>query len=185
MIRRPSALRIYPFLVFFLSASLVFPANISAKNRTKGTKLKVLCDRMIKGELIEVREDSLLIMQSGAKSEAKVEFSKIKVIMMRKKKKSRIGKWTLYGLLIGVSAGVLYGRTQTYGVFDTHGRAANARVHGIIFGFLGCGLGFLGGTAKSLTVKYEEIYNKEKSIDNFKEVVNMLNKNARYFNPDL
>jgi hypothetical protein len=184
MMKKPNARGIYQILVFSISALLVFPANISAKRKTKGAQLKILCDKMIIGELIEVREDSLLIMQSGTPSVAHVDFSKINAIMMKSKRKSKIGKWALHGLLIGTAAGVLYGRSQTYGPFDTHGRAANARLHGIMFGFLGCGLGFLGGTARSLTVKYKEIYNKEESIDNLSEIVTMLNKKARYFNPN-
>jgi hypothetical protein len=185
MKKRPNPRSAYPILVFFLSALLVLPGNIPAKNSRKGVQLKILSDRMIRGELIEVREDSFLIMQPGAKSEVKVEFSKIKAIRMKSKRKSKIGMWTLFGLLIGASAGVLYGRTQVYGAFDTHGRAANATLHGIIFGFLGCGLGFLGGTAKSLTVKYEEIYNRAESSGELSKIAYRLNKNARYFNPGL
>ena len=184
MIKKMINQKNYRLFFILLSLLLVLPGNISAKKRTKGAHLKVISDKMITGELMEVRENSLLILvtEAGRQTVVDVDFGKIDKIMI--KRKSRTGKWALYGLLIGTTAGVVFGSTQTYGILDTHGRTANAKLHGVMFGVLGLGAGVIGGTVdRSIRVKYKEIYNKEKSIHNLDEIINKLNKQARYPNP--
>lgn len=170
--------RITQFLVIILSSLLIFPTTISAKKRNKGIRLMVISDKVVKGELFKVKKDSLFILVGRRRSlrGVDVDISKIKTIKIIKK--SKIGKGLLYGFLIGTSVGVLWGRSQGHCECE---RGPSGFMGGIIFGTLGClGGGAVGALSES---RYKEIYNKEKSIGNLNEIINMLNNKAHYPNP--
>ncbi len=173
--------RITQCLVIILSALLIFPTTISAKKRKKGIRLMVISDKVVKGELLKVKKDSLLILleRRGSMSSVDVDISKIKTIKIIKK--SKIGKGFLYGFLIGSTVGVLWGRSQAQ---CKHDKGLQGFMGGIVFGTVGClGGGAVGAGLTLSEGRYKEIYNKEKSIGNLNKIINMLNNKAHYPNP--
>jgi len=80
----------------------------SSKERKHGAKLIITKKngQQIKGELITVKPNSLLILDAEGK-DVSIDIADIKVI--RIVKKSKFGKGLLYGLLIGGGGGGLFG----------------------------------------------------------------------------
>lgn len=88
------------FIAFFLIFSLMMlSANLYAKER-RGAKLKVtkLNGQLIKGELIAVKPNSLLLLDTEGK-DVSVDIEEIKVIRVVKKSKALVG--ATYGALAG------------------------------------------------------------------------------------
>ena len=95
------------FISLFLVISLVMlPTSLYAKKR--GAKLIVtkLDGQQIKGELITVKPNSLLLLDTEGK-DVSVGIADIKVI--RIVKKSKVLQGLVFGLLIGAGLGALYG----------------------------------------------------------------------------
>ena len=96
------------FISLFLAFSLVMlSVNLYAKER-RGAKLIVtkLDGQLIEGELIAVKPNSLLLLDTEGK-DVSVGIADIKVI--RVVKKSKVGLGAGIGLLIGVVPGALIG----------------------------------------------------------------------------
>jgi len=115
--------------------------NLCAEEK-KGFELRVLKEdgEEIKGELIAVKEDSLLILDSVSGSDRSISIEVIKRITI----KSRTGGAVLAGLAVGSMLGVLIaGQTQSesggFGGPDLSGasRALSVLLCGIAGGFLG------------------------------------------------
>jgi hypothetical protein len=89
------------FLVFFL---LMLSTNLYSKER-RGAKLLITKKNggKIEGELIAVKEDSLLILTKWIERDVSVDIADVEVITIVKK--SGFGKGSLYGLLLGGVAG--------------------------------------------------------------------------------
>ena len=115
---------------------LVIPANVSAKER-RGAELIVtrLDGSQVSGELIAVKQDSLLLLSYGR--DESIDLAEIKNI--RIVRKPRAGKGALFGFLGGALTGALL---ASGGVEDFSGGEA-ALIFGAFFGAIG-GLGGLG-----------------------------------------
>jgi len=95
------------FIALFIVFSLVMlSVNLYAKER-RGAKLIItkLDGQQIKGELITVKEDSLLLLDSESGADISVDIDDIKVIKIMKK--SEVWKGVRIGGFIGVVAGAL------------------------------------------------------------------------------
>jgi len=143
------------FIALLLTLSLMMlSANLYAKER-RGAKLRVtkLDGQLIKGELIVVKPNSLLLLDTEGK-DVSVGIEDIKVI--RIVKKSKAGKGALYGLLIG---GVIGVATGSMGGKDDYlfSSSALAAIGGLAFGLygalLGAGIGAVAGTDKTIQIE--------------------------------
>ena len=78
----------------------------SSKERKRGAKLIITKKngQEIKGELITVKENSLLLLDGKSGVDVSVDFKDIKIIKIIKK--SKFWKGSLYGLLLGGGLGV-------------------------------------------------------------------------------
>jgi hypothetical protein len=133
------------FTALFLVFSLVmFSENLYAKKR-RGAELIITKKNggKIEGELIAVKEDSLLILTKWIERDVSVDIADVEVITIVKK--SGIGKGSLYGLLVGGGLGVAAGVS---GIIKSEGDTAPGE--GILgtslYVAIGGAVGFLIGT---------------------------------------
>ena len=89
------------FLVFSL---LMLSANLYAKKRGAELTITKKDGHLIRGELIAVKDHSLLLLSA---TDVSIDIGDIKVIEIEKK--SKLGKGALYGLLICGVGGALFG----------------------------------------------------------------------------
>jgi len=123
---------------------LVIPANVSAKER-RGANLIVtrLDGSQAAGELIAVKQDSLLLLSNGR--DESIDLADVKTV--RIVKKSRAGKGALYGFLVGAVGGGLWGSANQDS--DVWGNGT-ALVAGAYVGAIGALAGLLAGSVVGL-----------------------------------
>jgi len=156
------------FTAFLLIFSLMMlSVNLYAQER-RGAKLIVtkLDGQLIEGELITVKPNSLLLLDTEGK-DVSVGIADIKVIRILRK--SKVWTGVGYGLLIGGGVGALLGFAGgggTYpgipwGTYQTTS-GEEALIYGIAFGFVGLFLGGIAGAAagKDKTIQIEGSYPK-------------------------
>jgi hypothetical protein len=169
------------FLVILLSYLLIFPTTVSSGE--KGIKLLVLSDEVVKGELLKVKKDALVILYKRGSAWGGLDVDINKITSISLKRKSKIGQGLLLGLLAGGTMGALAGRSQSG---SKSYRELQGALGGVVFGLVGGVSG--AGIGAYLTYskgRYKEIYNKEKSIGILSNVLNFLNQKARSSNPML
>ena len=164
------------FISLFLVFSLVLlSGNLYAKKR--GAELTIIKKdgHLIRGELIAVKEHSLLLL---AGIDVSIDIEDIKVIEIEKK--SKVGKGALYGLLIGAGLGIMTGLISgddppgTWLLPMTAGQ--KAAIGGAAFGALGLLGGVLFGAAAGTdkTIQIEGMTDSE-----IQEAMDKLRKKAR------
>ena len=174
------------FLIFSL---IMLSTNLYAKERRGATLIITKKDgQQIRGELITVKPNSLLLLDTEGK-DVSVGISDIKVIRILRK--SKVWTGVGYGLLIGGGVGALLGfagggqtHTSTLG-WGTHTyqntAGEEALGYGIVLGAIGLliggTLGFAVGTDKTILVEgksqrwiefYLEILRKKARIPDYK-----------------
>ncbi len=162
------------FTALLLIFSLVMlSANLYAKER-RGAKLIITKKdgQQIRGELITVKPNSLLLLDTEGKDES-IDIADIRIITIVKK--SKVGKGALYGLLIGGVIGALDGIREGKDAFifsSSELAAMGALVFGLLGALLGAGIGAVVGTDK--TIQIEGMSELE-----IKEAMDKLRKKAR------
>ena len=94
------------FLIFSL---LALSGNLYAKKRGAELTIFKKDGRLIRGELIAVKEHSLLLLSA---TDVSIDIGDIKVIEIEKK--SKLGKGALYGLLICGGGGAWFGGITSF-----------------------------------------------------------------------
>lgn len=175
-------------LTLFIAIFVFISGNIGALGRKHGDELMIQKrdGQDVRGELIAVKHNSLLLLESDSSADVSVGVSDIEVIVFANKPKvfTRAG----IGLLIGASAGALlglmYGSDKPNGIDepDRVSRSASkkALTLGAFFGLLGT-LG--GGIAGAFEGSDEIIFMEGKSESEIKEILEGLRSKARF--PDL
>jgi hypothetical protein len=132
---------------FAIAMLFVFPVPAPAKE-PRGAKIVVTCvdGKQYEGELLAVKEDSLLLLGSGDRGES-IDLAGI--VSVRIKRKSRAGTLAIGGLLAGGLGGAILGSQAGDDVFDNPSLAIGA-----IFG----GLGALAGLALSIPVGMDSTF---------------------------
>ena len=167
------------FFIAVVVLSLFCPGNLWAKR--KGAQLQIinLDGDVIEGELLRVKQDSLLVMTSLSNTGAAIKINEIDKIMV--KRKSKFGKGALWGLLIGGAGGAALGRTwgsnlESEGIGTVPGMV----IGGVVIGAVGA---LTGGIISSISLKdYKTIQVKGKSPSEIKEIMKKLHKKARFKN---
>lgn len=161
------------FLVFFL---LMLSTNLYSKER-RGAELIITKKNggKIEGELIAVKEDSLLILTKWSERDRSIDIADIKFIIIVKKSKSLQGLGL--GLLIGAGSGALVGflSGDDYGwlAYTAETKAIfSAIVYGSLGGIIGALIGGAAGGHK--TIQIEGMTDLE-----VKETLDKLRKKAR------
>ncbi len=167
------------FISLFLVFSLVMlSVDLYAKER-RGAKLIITKKdgQQIRGELITVKPNSLLLLDTEGK-DVSIDITDIRVIRIMKK--SKVGKGALYGCLIGAGLGFMTGLISgddppgTWLLPMTAGQ--KAAIGGAAFGALGLLGGVLFGAAAGTdkTVQIEGMSDLE-----IREALDKLRKKAR------
>ena len=145
------------------------------KTRLEGTPRETSVMTGIRGELITVKPNSLLLLDAEGKG-VSIDIADIKVI--RIVKKSKAGKGALYGLLIGGAAGALLGFASgdDESGFFTFTAEEKALMGGASWGIAGLILGGIAGltSGKDKTIQIEGMTDSE-----IKEALDKLRKKAR------
>jgi len=169
------------FLVFSL---LALSGNLMANER-RGAELVIqkVDGQQIRGELIAVKKNSLLLLNSEG-ADVSVDIKDIVTINVIKGSKLLVGAGL--GLLIGGSAGALWGlilgsdepyESEEPGEVVTRKASQKALTIGILFGLIGTiGGGIMGGTAGA----DETIWIKGKSLQELESVLKKLKSKARF-----
>ena len=159
-------------LIFSL---VMLSANLYAKER-RGAKLIITKKdgQLIKGELITVKPNSLLLLDTEGK-DVSVEIEEIKTI--RIVKKSKAGTGALIGLLSGCGGGALIGLFFVPEE-DTSGLGGVALLFG---GLFGGAIGLLTGVILGASAGKDETIQIEGMTDfhEFREALDYLRKKAR------
>ncbi|KPL05150.1 MAG: hypothetical protein AMJ73_02005 [candidate division Zixibacteria bacterium SM1_73] len=124
----------------------------------------------IRGELIAVNQNSLLLLERNSGTDVTVDISEIKAVRIIKKSKALVGLFI--GGLVGAGFGLL---TYSESNFFDFGASGNAAGGAILFGLPGLVIGAVLGTDK--TIKFEGKSNSE-----IQEILETLRKKARIKN---
>lgn len=159
------------FLVFSI---LLLSGNLYAKK--KGAKLAIqkTDGQKIKGELIAVKKDSLLLLEQESGADVSVDIRNIEMVKI-KKSKTLLG--ASLGFLAGVGVGAL-GTTVGWEIWswapkDTKTKYRIMAWVGTFSGLLGAWIGaVIGGASK--TIQFDE-----KSGSEIQEILEQLRKKAR------
>ena len=161
------------FLSLFLIFSLIMiSVNLYAKER-RGAKLIIQKKdgQQVRGELIAVKQNSLLLLDSETGADVSVDIKDIKVIKIRKK--SMAGNGFLLGGSVGALIGLAAYREPTGGMFTIDlGPGPTALGGGIVGGLIGLVIGLVAG--KDKTIQIEGMSDSE-----IKEALEKLRKKAR------
>ncbi len=119
--------------VIVLTCVLVYPLSSAAKER-RGAELIIhkLDGRFIRGELIAVRENSLLLMESRNSADETVDIDKINMITVVKKLK--IGYVAVAGFMAGGALSAYAVGSKDYGKGKTESMIIIGVLGGITFG---------------------------------------------------
>jgi len=164
------------FVVLFLVFSIIsLSVNLMAKERRGADLLVQKKDgRQVSGELITVKENSLLLKESESGSDVTIDIGDINIITIVKKPK--VGKGIGFGFLIGGSVGALgtYLLAAKYEEDDMRGLVV------LVIGAIGAGIGALLGGILGAVAGIDETFEiEEKSEMEIKEVLKELSKKAR------
>ena len=156
------------FLVFSL---LALSGNLYAKKKGAELAVEETDGQQVRGELIAVKQNSLLLLDSEA-ADVSIDVSKIKNITIVKKSKVFLGAGL--GLLIGAVAGAVIGKSIEEGHdIPVVGPTAGAGIIG------GVAAGVIGGLIGASAGKDNTIQIEGKSDSEIKEILESLRKKSR------
>ena len=164
----PTSKKLISLLLAF--SLVMLSVNLYAKER-RGAKLIVTKTngQQIKGELITVKPNSLLLLNTEGKDES-IDIADIKVITIVKK--SKVGKGALYGLLIGGVIGALEGIREGKDAFifsSSELAAMGALVFGLLGALLGAGIEAVAGTDKTIQIEGKSDLEIEEALDKLRK----------------
>jgi hypothetical protein len=177
------------YLVFvFIFILIAFPSESLAKEK-RGAKLQIQKKdaTYLTGELIAVKKESLLLVDSDTAVDIAVALDDIEVIEILKKPKLLIGAGIglVFGAAVGTGSGFILGDDEPragdeQGNFKTRTAAEKALVNSILFGLIGLiGGGIVGADmGKTETIYFSDLTPEEKA-----EALQKLSSKARI--PDL
>ena len=157
---------------------MMLSVNLYAKERRGATLIVTKLDgQLIKGELITVKPNSLLLLDTEGK-DVSIDIVDIKVIRVVKKSMDSIGMGIGIGGLIGAGAGALLGFSK--GDDPPGFLSLTAAGKALVFGLLVGGLGlFLGGIIGVIAGIDKKIQIGGMTDSEIKETLDKLRKKAR------
>lgn len=175
------------FLVF---SSFVLSGNLYAKKKGAELIVQKIVGQQVRGELITVKENSLLLLDSESGADVSVDIREIKLIEIVKKSKSLAwgGIGLISGAVIGALAGYIEGddpyMSGGTGMFAMTGPGLfsaddKAFMYGFSCSIAGGAIGAIGG---AIAGKDKIIQFEGKSETEIRKALNKLRKKARVRN---
>jgi hypothetical protein len=164
----------FQLLTLVIVFLLIYPGNLAAKKRGAYLVVEKQDGQVIEGELLNVKQNSLLVMTSASGNGVTIDINEI--IKIRMKKKLKFMKGVLKGFLIGGGIGTLMALSQKnndQGGFVVIGPGVYV-LTGMV---LGTGA---GGVVGLLSSNYKTIRVKGKSPSEIKKIIKKLKKKARF-----
>jgi hypothetical protein len=165
--------------VFVLLGLLFLVSDSSAKEKSNGALILVqnIDGQRIEGELLAVKDTSLILMDSGNLSGITEDIHDIRTIQILKK--SKLFKGLGYGLLIGGGSGALIGLLSGSDQegFLRFSAGEKALMGGIGFAILGAPIGGIWGAIEGID---ETISLEGRSPEEIKRILNKLSLLARF-----
>ena len=162
------------FLVFSI---LLLSGNLYAKER-KGVDLIIQKKdgTQVRGELIAVKQTSLLLLERESGADVTVDIVDAQVITIEKR---QILEWTAAGLLVGTGVGYLIGNS-----IESSGKyTLDLGIGSAIGAIIGSAIGLVGGVVVGLSTKgAKKIQINNKSDSEIQEILEKLRKKARIKN---
>lgn len=173
--------KIRQFLTLGIVVLLICPLNLAAKKKGAHLVIEKKDSQVIEGELLRVKEDSLLIKTSGSGSGVTIDITEI--IKLKIKRKAKFGKGALIGFMMGGGLGLAFaggasGNGGAGGNVDLPDMSYKGQAS-ILMGVLGAGV---GGVVGLMSRNYKEIQVKGKSPSQIEKIMKKLNKKARFKN---
>jgi hypothetical protein len=163
--------QILTLVIMFL---LIYPGNLAAKKKGAHLVINKQDGQVIEGELLRVKENSLLVMTSAAGNGVTIDINEI--IKIRIKKKSGAVKGALIGgLIVGAGGGALSYMIVTA---DNEARFGDVAIGFAAGATIGALLG--AGTGAILSSGYKKIQVKGKSPSQIEKILKKLKKRARF-----
>ncbi len=148
------------FIILIISSFIILSGELFSKEQ-RGAELRIqkTNGQLIKGELIAVKENSLLLLDSNTSADLSIDITNIEFIEIVRKPKILFGAGI--GLLIGGSVGALTGAMfgddelrhgDNPEEFKTRSASQKALTVGVLFGLIGA----LGGGITGASLGGEE-----------------------------
>jgi hypothetical protein len=154
------------FLVFSI---LTLSGNMFAKERKgAGVIISTKDGRDVRGELIAIKESSLLLMEKDSGADVTADISDIKVVRITKKSKAGLGFLTC-GAIGALLGSLSYNASDDWMSLGRGGQAALTGLFGGLIGLIGGGL---AGIDKKIKIE-------KKSDSEIQEILEKLRKKAR------
>jgi len=165
----------FQLLTLVIVFLLIYPGNLAAKKKGAHLMVEKQDGQVIEGELLSVKQNSLLVMTSASGNGVTIDINEIEKIMV--KRKSKFGKGALKGAIIFGVAG--YGLGGWYALaIDYEGSYKKYRIRS---GLKGAALGaLLIGALSEIARDYKTIRVKGKSPSEIKKIMEKLKKKARF-----
>jgi hypothetical protein len=158
--------------LFLIISLLILPMTLTAKER-RGADLIIqkTDDQQVRGELIAIKESSLLLKEHNSGADVHVDVSDISVIMVERKPKTLL--YGSLGLLCGMMVGAAVGKATEPNDNDKDLSGAIGSIIGTILGsFIGISWGLSAGENTIILVY-------EMSPEEIKKELKELRKKAR------
>jgi hypothetical protein len=176
------------FLVF---SSFALSENLYAKKKGAELIVQKIVGQQVRGELITVKENSLLLLNSESGADVSVDIREIQLIEIVKKSKSLA--WGGIGLVSGAVIGALIGYLEgddppfivtLFGSTIIKGPPILTDDEKALYNGITCGMigGILGGIGGAIAGKDKIIQFEGKSDTEIKEILQELRKKARIRN---
>lgn len=181
MVRSRSKQIFQQFLIAVVVLSLICPGSLWAKKEKAGKEIIVTKEDglQVKGELLKVEDNSLLLLIHESLAKVSIIVSEIDNIKVKKKSMAK------NGAIIGALVGCFFGGYLVYSIFNSLDEEQSIR-YIIIGAAIGGGLGaapglIVGGLADGIAPnRYKTYQVKGKSPSEIKEILKKLKKKARF-----
>lgn len=166
-------------MVLLVVFSLIFPVHTWAKKVKRGAQIVVTKTdgNMVEGELLSVKQDSILLLTQSGTTGNEINVNEIQTINIKKRSRffQGIGKGFLIGALSGALLGIVNGD-------DKEGFLAFTAPQKALFWGLGLGLGgiIVGGIAGAISGTDITINLEGESSEEVNSILKKLNKYARF-----
>ena len=141
-------------LILVLSLLVSIHGELLAKEK-RGAELQIQKKdgEEVRGELIAIKQNSLLILDSVLKTDLSVDIDEIKVIIIMKISKALVG--VIVGGALGALLGFMTNSAPSKGFTIDYGRGGNTVVGGVLGRSFGLAIGALGGLLNTCARKLE------------------------------